>query len=86
MKHLKEGSIAYHVASDRSITEVRVVLQHPTLGTFYDPGRRVLQAWHGELHETREEAEQYILWTAAVRGGHGRSTPVGDSGTIVSVR
>lgn len=79
MKHLKEGSIAYRVGRDRSITEVRIALQHPTLGAFFDSGRRVMQAWHGELHETREEAEDYVRRIS-------RKTPVSDSGKIVLVR
>lgn len=60
MKHLREGSTAFRVHQNRSITEVRVVMQHDDFGTFFDTGRRVMQAWHGELHETREQAEEYV--------------------------
>lgn len=82
MKHLREGSTAWRVGKDRDITPVRVVLQHGTLGTFFDAGRRVLQAWHGELHETREEAERYV----AVISRTPRKRPVDEAGKIVHVR
>lgn len=82
MKHLKEGSTAWRIGRFRDISPVRVVLQHDTLGTFFDTGRRVMQAWHGELHATREEAEQYVAEIGAAL----RKQPVDELGKIVHVR
>lgn len=82
MKHLKEGSTAWRVGRLRDITPVRVVLQHDTLGTFFDSGKRVMQAWHGELHETREQAEQYVAEIAVAV----HKQAVEGSGKIVHVR
>lgn len=82
MKHLREGSVAWRVGRFRDVSPVRVVLQHDTLGTFFDSGKRVMQAWHGELHETREEAEQYV----AEIGVAARKQAVGGSGKIIHVR
>lgn len=62
MKHLPENSVAYKVdraGGGASIRQVRIVLQHPTLGAFFDDHGRAVQAWHGELHATREEAQRY---------------------------
>lgn len=82
MKHLKEGSTAWRIDRFRDIKPVRVVLQHDTLGTFFDSGKRVMQAWHGELHETREEAERYVAEIAVAA----RKQVVEGSGKIVHVR
>lgn len=68
MKHLKTGTYvvranvyANHGIPEYSFDRVRVVLQHETLGTFFDSGSRYMNAWHGELHETEEEAIQHII-------------------------
>lgn len=75
MKHLPEGSLAYRVRLenhgenvDFDIRQVRVALQHESLGTFLDDGERVVQALHGELHSTREEAEDFLVRMLSVVG------------------
>jgi hypothetical protein len=67
MRHLKVGSKAYRVVllrnlgqHDWQITEVLVVDQHQWIGTLFDSGHRIMSALHGELHETREEALDYV--------------------------
>lgn len=67
MKHLSVGSVAVranvflnHGIPEYSLEPVRVVLQHDSLGTFFDTGKRFMSAWHGELHETEAEARQHL--------------------------